>query len=1005
MGRAKPPLAWDLLEQLVLPVAHDAIELGDVCDPVELRHHLSRLTPVELWSTFFASPPAGLRRPALVDWVREQLSEQAEAWSGESSEFFQLLRRVYGARDLFARVTAAPTASASKRALVGLLMQRANARDPWLSSRLIHTWAFRPRAMPPQSARTRREAGAFPRVEWGPLYKRVLLDKPSGGTRTLHIPNPPLRRLQRNLLREVLTPALEHGVSRSVFGIRRGRDAGLHATAREHLQQHYFVSFDLRDFFSAASTRDLIPALLRLRRQRIPMLVEESITRSEDDQTCIRRVHHPWTEDAAVLVAHLVTRHGRVPQGAPTSPAAASLAFSKYDARIMARLGPDCVYTRYFDDITVSVSRASAGRLAMDSPADLRKYAERCIQAALRQSPFQLNHKKTRMGTASRGHRILGLRVLSNSVALPRKRKRELRGIHFALERYGLISTALRRIGGEVLAETRFKPGRGHVRGRRRLSSERLAVVMLRRLDPSLEVQRQELPTRLQTGVAHPSVLRGKLAARAMEQLLEGLWRGNYKARLGDSGTVHVSDQGSEVGIRGEPRVVAFFLLGLRAAVSATELWHRLWGLCLSLKPPDSYRSLRDLHVAHSRLKQALSNVTFEIPDGRSDLAITTTLARPSGTPLWPAPPQEATVAGAALSDSISQTGSLADQLTPEGRLKILLLHVGRLLSRFVGYVGSDTRADWDSTLAAFSKVVTTQAELGEWLDRAASLCFDQLARLPDPGGSPIPKGVPDVWRCTRYLADMTRERRSDDYQVVRMFLNRWALRLPTDRPRQLQRHLAHDMELLLDAALGTRRDTAASIEDWVQSQSINRWRRVYDHSQLSSATESKLERFSSLYRELTPDGGTRVFQSGIWEQCSFESLRQSVVADASRQERWDSVYNSALELVRPTTDALEGEGNSKERRTAFEGRLPREQCRDSQLLNRTRNRAGHVVTPEHRTDAEKTQRDLARLLGRSPHKAVKTRPFENLALTSLEASELKLLLLDKAIGILEALR
>ena len=62
------------------------------------------------------------------------------------------------------------------------------------------------------------------------------------------------------------------------------------------------------------------------------------------------------------------------------------------------------------------------------------------------------------------------------------------------------------------------------------------------------------------------------------------------------------------------------------------------------------------------------------------------------------------------------------------------------------------------------------------------------------------------------------------------------------------------------------------------------------------------------------------------------------------------------------------------------------------------------MVTTEHRTEAENAQRELAGLLGRSPGKAAKGGDFQNLELTPLEATELKLLLLDKAVAILEAL-
>src|SRR5262249_40795832 len=143
----------------------------------------------------------------------------------------------------------------------------------------------------------------------------------------------------------------------------------------------------------------------------------------------------PWASDAAVLVARLCTYHGHLPQGAPSSPLMANVAFLPYDRRIVRALGGSLVYSRYFDDITISLSAEAARELGIFTPRDLMTYAAKRIQRALANTGFRLNTKKTRAADLRYGHCVTGLRLSTRSVELPRKAKRRLRRFSHLIRR------------------------------------------------------------------------------------------------------------------------------------------------------------------------------------------------------------------------------------------------------------------------------------------------------------------------------------------------------------------------------------------------------------------------------------------------------------------------------------------------------------------------------------------------------------------------------------------
>lgn len=150
-----------------------------------------------------------------------------------------------------------------------------------------------------------------------------------GKMRIIDDPSDVLKRVQRRIYRCLFVPLASRD---HIHGCVKGRSA--YTNARQHLSQRYVVRLDLRDFFPSISDR------------RIHGLFRETLECSPD---------------VASLLAKLTNYRGRLPQGAPTSPAIANLVLNEVDSAMLADAARASVrYTRYVDDLVFSGENAKS---------------------------------------------------------------------------------------------------------------------------------------------------------------------------------------------------------------------------------------------------------------------------------------------------------------------------------------------------------------------------------------------------------------------------------------------------------------------------------------------------------------------------------------------------------------------------------------------------------------------------------------------------------------------
>jgi RNA-directed DNA polymerase len=245
----------------------------------------------------------------------------------------------------------------------------------------------------------------------GSPYVDFEVPKARGGVRRISAPRKPLRRMQRQLLDELLAKLPVH---EAAHGFVPGRSTV--TNAEPHVGAALVVKLDLLNFFPS------------IHYQRVAGLFR----------------HYGYDEEVADLLAALTTHRprladgtvawpGTLPQGAPTSPALANLVCRRLDARLsgLARRS-GARYTRYADDLTFSFAAAP--------PENLGRFLW-WVDQICHQEGFTERADKRRVLRPCNQQRITGV-VVNDGLTVPRAARRRFRAILHNCRKHGLVSQA-----------------------------------------------------------------------------------------------------------------------------------------------------------------------------------------------------------------------------------------------------------------------------------------------------------------------------------------------------------------------------------------------------------------------------------------------------------------------------------------------------------------------------------------------------------------------------------
>ena len=179
--------------------------------------------------------------------------------------------------------------------------------------------------------------------------RRVDIEKPQGGTRTLGIPTLTDRMIQQ-ALHQVLSPIFEADFSESSYGFRPGRNAhqALKA-ARQYVAEgrRIVVDMDLEKFFDRVNHDVLM----------------QKLSAKIDDGRVLRLIRR-YLEAGMMAEGIVSPRTEGTPQGGPLSPLLSNILLTELDRELERRGHAFC---RYADDCNIYVRSQQAGERVMAS--------------------------------------------------------------------------------------------------------------------------------------------------------------------------------------------------------------------------------------------------------------------------------------------------------------------------------------------------------------------------------------------------------------------------------------------------------------------------------------------------------------------------------------------------------------------------------------------------------------------------------------------------------------
>jgi hypothetical protein len=253
-------------------------------------------------------------------------------------------------------------------------------------------------------------------------YDYQWLRRTGAPPRPIAAPKRRLKAVQRWILHEILDRIPAHDAA---HGFVRGRSARSHA--RLHTGRATVVRLDLEDFFASVTAARVYGIF---RTAGYPEAVAHTLT-----ALCTTVVPRIEWEALPAPAPELARRHWRLgrrlaaphlPQGAPSSPALASLAATGLDRRL-AGLAPAMAagYSRYADDLTFS------------GPADLpARTLIRVAAEIARDEGFSVSPAKTRVRRAHERQLVCGV-VVNAGTNVPRAEYDRLKALLHDAERHG----------------------------------------------------------------------------------------------------------------------------------------------------------------------------------------------------------------------------------------------------------------------------------------------------------------------------------------------------------------------------------------------------------------------------------------------------------------------------------------------------------------------------------------------------------------------------------------
>jgi group II intron reverse transcriptase/maturase len=240
--------------------------------------------------------------------------------------------------------------------------------------------------------------------------RRVDIDKPQGGTRTLGIPTLTDRMIQQ-ALHQVLSPIFEAEFSESSYGFRPGRNAHQAVkAAKQYVAEgrRVVVDMDLEKFFD---------------RVNHDLLMEKLSAKIGDGR--VLRLIRRYLEAGMMAEGIVSQRTEGTPQGGPLSPLLSNILLTELDRELERRGHAFC---RYADDCNIYVKSRQAGERVM---ASITRFLAEALKLKVNETKSAVAHPWQRkfLGYSLTWHKAPRLRIAPESLKrLEGKIREEFKG-------------------------------------------------------------------------------------------------------------------------------------------------------------------------------------------------------------------------------------------------------------------------------------------------------------------------------------------------------------------------------------------------------------------------------------------------------------------------------------------------------------------------------------------------------------------------------------------------
>lgn len=261
-------------------------------------------------------------------------------------------------------------------------------------------------------------------------YRVQVVAKRSGGVRLIEAPKTRLKRMQREILDQILNRLPVHP---SAHGFVRQRSVLTHV--QPHLGQPWILRMDLEDFFPSIDGARIFGLFRSL---GYPYEVVQALTNLTTNVLGMDTIHESiknWVprETEPRVIADLGRLYFRrhLPQGAPTSPTLANLIAFRFDCRLAGLAKAWGVnYSRYADDLLFSGT-------SITKPS-ISKMSDRVSAIALEEG-FRVQHRKTTIVPRTQRQIAVGI-VLNEKTNMVRQEFERLKAILHNCRRFGPAS-------------------------------------------------------------------------------------------------------------------------------------------------------------------------------------------------------------------------------------------------------------------------------------------------------------------------------------------------------------------------------------------------------------------------------------------------------------------------------------------------------------------------------------------------------------------------------------